>query len=207
MNTILPTHHFDSQRGVALVVSMVMLVVITLIGVMVMNGSRLEWLMTNNSRFQSDAETRAEATLTVAENDITTNFITANPNGAVSSFAWPNPDQFYSSSSPLVPDPRNLTNWTGAFSSGDASAAIGAPAGTANNYVIEYLGCAPQPVLPPSGCYYGGTFLLTFRAWARSTDAKGTARIAQEIYSISCKPSGNLFKPTSCSTNRAFADL
>jgi len=59
------------QQGVALIISMILLLVITLIGVAVMGGSRLEWLMANNSHFQSDAAMRADATLRVAESKIT----------------------------------------------------------------------------------------------------------------------------------------
>lgn len=193
MNTNFPAHHPRPQRGVVLIVSLVMLAVITLIGAMVMNRSRLEWLMTINTRFQNDSTMRAEASLRVAEQAIGTTF---NSYGDFSGFNWAANDPFYNDD-PGVPapnadalpaDPSIAAAWDGDFNKASASAAIDAPAETANDYVIDYLGCTP--LASGGACAPGNAFLLTFRAWARATDAKGAARIAQETFDLQFTPAG-----------------
>jgi len=160
------------QRGVALIISMILLLVITLIGVAVMGGSRLEWLMANNSHFQSDAAMRADATLQVAESKII----------SVSSGLYNGPwvGEFYDDSSPaptrpLPYDPSVPTNWS-LLTKASANTDINAPAGTDNDYLIDHLGCT-VPTLPLCGSTDG----RLFRIWSRSTDAKGTTRIRVSV--------------------------
>src|SRR3569623_1450189 len=157
------------QQGVALIISMILLLVITLIGVAVMGGSRLEWLMANNSHFQSDAAMRADATLRVAESKI----IYALYNG-------PWAGEFYDDSSPapthpLPYDPSLPANWS-LLTKASANTEINAPAGTDNDYLIDHLGCT-VPTLPLCGSTDG----RLFRIWSRSTDAKGTTRIRVSV--------------------------
>lgn len=193
MRQPLPAYPPHSQRGVVLIVCLVMLAVITIIGTMVMNRSRLEWLMTSNTRFQSDSTMRAEASLRVAEDAVSTMF---NGYAGFTAFNWAANDAFYNDDpdapapnpNALPADPSVAAAWNDAFNKASASAAIDAPAETANDYVIDYLGCTP---LAAGGtCAPGNAFLLTFRAWARSTDAKGAARIAQETFALQFTPAG-----------------
>ena len=193
MSMKLPTFHPYSQRGVVLIVSLVMLAVITILGAMVMNRSRLEWLMTSNARLQSDSTMRAEASLRVAENTISTTF---NSYGDFNTFNWAANDEFYADDpgtpapnpNALPTDPSIAVAWDGDFNMASTSAAIGAPVETANDYVIDYLGCTSLPA--GGACAPGSSFLLTFRAWARSTNVKGAARIAQETFAIQFTPTG-----------------
>src|SRR3569833_791110 len=157
------------QQGVALIISMILLLVITLIGVAVMGGSRLEWLMANNSHFQSDAAMRADATLRVAESKI----IYALYNG-------PWAGEFYDDSSPapthpLPYDPSVPANWS-LLTKATANTDINAPAGTVFVFLFVRLGCT-DATPPPCGFLVG----QLFRVWSRSTDSKGTTRISVSV--------------------------
>lgn len=170
------------QHGAALIVSMVMLAVITLIGAMVMNSSRLEWLITNNNRFQNDAYMWAEATLIEAENDVKTHFsFYPNP---LPTFVWSNPGDQYYNPLPTGLDLSQPDQWNGAFYK-QSYTPTGAPVGITSDYVVEYLGCALTSFDPPHDCGDGGVIsIVTFRIWARSTDpATGSTSIIQSILS------------------------
>jgi len=179
MSTPPPTHQINPQRGAALIVSLAMLVAITIIGISVMSNSHLEWLMASNSRFQSDAFMQAEATLMHAEAAIP-----SDP----AAISWGDP--FYRDDLPsanpnaLPADPNQAPNWGSYMAS--ASAGIGAPAGTENKYVIDYLGCNIQVLGNSlSGCGgIGNISIFTYRVWSRSTNDKGSARILQSSYTI-----------------------
>jgi len=167
--------HAQRERGVALVVSMVMLVAITIIGVFVMNSSHLEWLMSNNSRFQTDAEMRAEAALRDGEKTI------ENPPSP-----WDSTNGLYNSATLTgTMDPRKVSSWANLNT---LNATTLAPA----QYVVESLGASclgssssSNPLGPIScGSQPGWTYLKidTYRVWALATDGKGAARITQSIY-------------------------
>jgi type IV pilus assembly protein PilX len=57
----------NKQRGVVLIVALVMLLVVTLLGVAVMSGASLDMKMTNNSQERQQAFNAAEAALSQAE--------------------------------------------------------------------------------------------------------------------------------------------
>jgi len=158
--------HAQRERGVALVVSMVMLVAITIIGVFVMNSSHLEWLMSNNSRFQTDAEMRAEAALRDGEKTI------ENPPSP-----WDSTNGLYNSATLTgTMDPRKVSSWANLNT---LNATTLAPA----QYVVESLGASclgssssSNPLGPIScGSQPGWTYLKidTYRVWALATDGKG----------------------------------
>jgi len=190
------------QRGVALVVSLVMLVVITLLGVAAMSGSRLEWLMASNTLFQTDAAVRVESALRDGETAarVTVN----NP----TTFPWGNPDEFFHTSSPgdLLPadplpaDPRNPANWNSPELSTAADATTVAPAGTVNKYLVEYMGCSYTgggscPLLPSNP----NSNIYTYRIWAYSADnnKKGGTRIAQSTFTMTDKVLASSHPPPS----------
>ena len=171
---------FRTQRGVALVVSMVMLVAITLIGVFVMSGSHLEWLMSNNSRFQADAEMRAEAALRDGENDAYNNI--SDP----STYNWGDGGDAYYSSDPASPDipadPRNIANWdTHAFNTRPATtiSSVDYPA----EYLVEYMGCDNPSGGGCGACHdYSASCIYTYRIWAHAADSKGASCIVQSTF-------------------------
>lgn len=108
-----------NQRGAALVVSMMMLVAITLIGVAVMGNSRLEWLMASNSNAQTSIVAKVQTALGVAEDRIILKVCgsAAPPPGCYStklSGGWDAPsDEFYdATTSPPAADPRKIESWS-----------------------------------------------------------------------------------------------
>lgn len=184
MDRPLSSNQIIFQRGAALVVSMVMLVAITIIGVFTMSNSHLEWLMTNNSRFQSDAFMLAEATLDVAETNI--------PNDP-STVSWGDPfynDAVLPNPDALPSDPNQLSSWN----SYTSSAAINAPAGTTNNYVIDYLGCTIESGSGPCGTA-GTASIYTYRVWARSISGNGASRIIRSTFAVRLSAGGVISAP------------
>ena len=172
------TVHFPSaQKGAALVVSMVMLLVITVIGVAVMGGSRLEWLMANNSHLQTDAYRNAEIAL----------------NAGLSSMTNP-PVSLPSPPSPVITLPLQDLIDVNRWSDGTiASIPVATPTGSAA-YFVEYLGCGEyQPIAAhlsfinnnctdlPATAF---VFAYVYRVWALGTDGKGAARILQTTHTL-----------------------
>lgn len=160
--------HRAGQKGAALIVSMVMLVVITIVGVTVMGGSRLEWLMANNSYFQTsafmNAETALQAGLATLPSTVTP-IMPTNP--------------------PLAVDATDVANW-------DSGAIASTPAGTNGAYAVEYLGCSSY-IDTPNGKHYfpcplGTMYVYTYRVWAVGRDAKGSVRILNSTHIVSDAP-------------------
>jgi type IV pilus assembly protein PilX len=174
----------NRQLGAALIVSMVLLVAITLLGVFVMSGSRLEWLMASNSRFQRDAEMRAEAALPEGEETI---------KNLSPSITWDSTPGFYNSPT-LVnsKDPRKVSNWSNLST-------INTTAITPAQYIVEKLdqSCldksSPGDIIvcssPPGSIYLR---IYTYRVWALALDGKGTARITQSTYRRIDNPNADL---------------
>jgi hypothetical protein len=159
------------HKGAALVVSMVMLLVITVIGIAVMGGSRLEWLMTNNSHLQTDAYRNAEIALVAGLNSIVNPPINA-----------PLPPPIpVSTLSPQ--DLADVTKW-------NDGTIVGIPVATTTGtaaYVQQYLGCSELTASAPldwvnntcNDAPASHIFAHTYRVWALGTDGKGAARILQ----------------------------
>lgn len=193
-----PPQTSRAQRGVALVVSMMMLVAITLIGVAVMNSSRLEWRMAANNAFQTNAYTQAELALLAGEQQIIQNTCAAvggtpqgqqalpnsnncNPNN----FGWPFNDNFYSTdpatASPLPAgaNPQAASTWAAGF-----GAAVPGTAGS--RYAVVYRGCTNVAVGggagPCNAASAAPLSIFTYEVWAYGVDAQGAARIVQSTF-------------------------
>lgn len=168
--------HRIPQRGAALIISMIMLLVITVIGVSVMGGSRLEWLMASNTHFQSNAYMNAEAAL--------------NAGLATLPSAMPSPPATLWTPPALPVDATDVNNWN--------TGSVGATTTTATGeYIVEYLGCseyANPSLLPPTfsgACGTPSTIQIhTYRVWARGTDSKGASRILSAIHTLVDNQSG-----------------
>lgn len=166
-----PAKFSPLQNGAALVVSLVMLLVITVIGIAVMGGSRLEWLMTNNSHLQTDAYRNAEIALVTGLNSIVNPPLNA-----------PLPPPIpVSTLSPQ--DLADVAKW-------NDGTIVGIPVATATgsaSYVREYLGC--DEYATPAPLHWVNTncddsplshvLVHTYRVWALGTDGKGAARLLQ----------------------------
>ena len=177
MNIPLTSKSGAFQDGAALVVSLVMLLVITAIGVAVMGGSRLEWLMTNNSHLETDAFRNAEIALKTGLGTI------ANPPTTLPS---PPTDPI----STLDPqDLADVTKW-------NDGTITGIPVATGSGsaaYVREYLGGSEYNAITPlqfvnNNCNGLPTtsyvYAYVYRVWALGTNGKGAARLIQTTRSL-----------------------
>ena len=164
------------ESGAILVVSLLILLGMTLIGVSSMDSAIMELKMAAIMQQQVVAMSRAEATLNVAETIIDT----MTSDGAVWNFET-GADGFY-------PGINELDLAHADWSSIDTEAG---PVSTANgvddddSYVIEYLGAKPIPgetvKKDTNGVIVGGA-VHTFLNTSRSASGRSVVRIVQSIY-------------------------
>jgi type IV pilus assembly protein PilX len=176
-----PNTHFNSgpvkQRGVSLIVALVILVVLTLIGVSSMNTAIVELKMAGSAQQQGIALNRADELLRVGEEDVLA--IVTDP--AAFNFNTAG-DGYY-----LQADNINVYNvdWAGqglTSIEGDTSDDV---------YVIEYMGAQPIPgasqKVGTDGRIIGGA-VHTNRITSRSVASKNALRLVQSIYVTSSPP-------------------
>jgi type IV pilus assembly protein PilX len=160
-----------SQRGVSLLVAMVMLIVLTLIGVSSMNTAVVELKMAGSSQQQALALNRANETLRLGEQDVIA--IVNNP-GAFD-FASGG-DAYYIASDNI--DVAKL-DWDGQgldYNKGNLPT---------DAYVTEYLGIKDLPgetAKESTGNDAIGGAVHTFRITSRSATGKSALRLVQSIY-------------------------
>ncbi|MCP4334139.1 MAG: hypothetical protein GY785_15895 [Gammaproteobacteria bacterium] len=166
-----------SQRGVSLVVALVMLLVLTLIGVSSMNTAIVELKMAGSMQQQGIALNRADELLLVGEQDVLS--IVTTP--AAFDFATAG-DGYYVTADNI--DVHNL-NWAAA----GLNSIQGANADDV--YVTEYLGAMEIPgesvKKGTDGRIIGGA-VHTFRITSRSATGRGALRLVQSIYVSSAPP-------------------
>jgi type IV pilus assembly protein PilX len=162
------------QRGAVLLVSLIMLLILTLLGVSSMDTSLLELKMTNNFQQQVQAMNEAEQNLLVGEMDVEAlvnnpqrfNFNTAD-------------DGYYNSST----DMEDVRDWS--------SLSVIPGAGTDQGYVVEYLGTKNLPgnsiALDPDGGTPGDS-VHAYVISARSKVGKGAQRTVQSSYTTFAAP-------------------
>lgn len=186
---ILP--HHAHQRGIALVVSMMMLVAITLVGIAVMGNSRLEWLMASNSNLQKDTLADAQTALAQAEGALRALVCAGGPPAFcnAANVNWTTAgDALYPS--PFGSNPRNVANWDTLF--------VSQPLGsTDRRYIVIYQGCSfPPGAAPPGAAGLGcGTdnvtpFTDTYEVWVLVTQAGTAARIVRSTFVTVSNPPG-----------------
>lgn len=154
------------QRGVALVVALVLLVLMTLVGLTAMRGVTLEERMTSNTYDRSLSFQAAEAALREAEVLVNTNrptpaALSACVNGICGS---PNPADVERWIDPAFPAPPNPGGW-------QAAAVVTNGAITLTpQYIVEYLGdtfpCQPGNPASTNDC-------KRYRITARSAPGDG----------------------------------
>lgn len=203
----LPSH--TNQCGAALIVSMMMLVAITIIGVAVMSNSRLEWLMASNSNLQSSLLARAQTALSTGESNVPY-FVcgVVSPPSAAPTFNcdanrpginWGAQDQYYNASTtPFPSDPRIVQNWTGGTGGfASANASLAAPSYNPSKYIVIYKGCSIPPTSGLGTCNDGVTiFADIYEVWAFASDVHNSgARIVRSTISLIQNPAGNLNRP------------
>ena len=166
-----------AQRGVSLIVALVMLIVLTLIGVSSMNTAIVELKMAGSSQQQSIALNRADELLRVGEDRVVA--IVTNP--AAFDFAASG-DGYYTNA-----DNINVHNLDWAAQS--LNSVAGANSG--DTYIAEYLGAKTIPgesiKTSTDGRIIGGA-VHTFRITSRSATGKSALRLVQSIYVTTTPP-------------------
>ncbi|WP_018234360.1 pilus assembly PilX family protein [Thioalkalivibrio thiocyanodenitrificans] len=151
------------QQGVALVVSLILLVVMTLLGASALNSALLQTRMSEGYQSQSQALGRAENTLVHAEQELLTLL-----NGEIK------PDHYYflHGNAELTPPDVLRIEW-------DFDYAHDREAG----YLLEYIG--PRKVPGESmadGYSIAGSEIHLHRVSARAAGPRGALRTVQSIY-------------------------
>lgn len=160
------------QSGVVLVVSLIMLVVLTLIGVTAMRGSSLEEKMAGNARDRSLALQSAEAALragerTIEGNELNLSFTTSCAGGLCDC----------SDSTTCVREvwfDNTLDVWNDNTKHMSYAGSIGT-VNTQAKYIIEYLGRLDNTTTNPSGLAGCPGCPRMYRVTARGTGLTDTA--------------------------------
>ena len=167
----------STQRGVSLVIALVMLIVLTLIGVSSMNTAIVELKMSSSSQQQSIALNRADELLRVGEDRVQA--IVTDP--AAFDFSASG-DGYYTSTDNI--DVHDI-DWAAQSLSSIAGSNSG------DVYVAEYLGPKTIPgeseKVGTDGRIIGGA-VHTFRITSRSATGKGALRLVQSIYVTTAPP-------------------
>ena len=165
------TYMKSSQTGSALIVSLMILLVLTLIGVTAMSGSNLEEKMSGNSRDTMLAFQASEAALREGER-VVANLVTKAP------FAGCNSTYTYAQG--CKPDVTSAATWTNAAIYPGTIDKVKTPP----KYIIEFTGVAPgSPSLTIDN--YGDNSLQdisTFRVTTRGTGGTDSAVVLLESY-------------------------
>lgn len=158
------------QEGAALIMSLVILVVLTLLGVTSMNTSNLQTLMTSNSQYQTVALATAEQTIREAE-EIVKKIV-------AKTLAIPSKADGYHNIAAADPE-INLTGYAWPDNeTGDATLAN-------SKYIIEYTGEKPVPLSTfkyINGSPIAGDNVYVFRITARTVASRGAVRLVQSVF-------------------------
>lgn len=173
-----------SQKGVALFVSLIMLILVTILGVTGVRMVSLEEKMAGNSYDRNLAFQAAEAALRAAETYAETNKPTPSYTNADATCPT-SPSAINNCTNGVCPKPdkdcasrwdaaAGFTGWT------DASVSMGTLAGTTPQYFIEYFGssfpCTDGGTSDPKNC-------KRYQITARSNPGTGRATvILQSVY-------------------------
>jgi type IV pilus assembly protein PilX len=152
------------ERGAALVISLIVLAIITLIGVIGSKNSMLEILMSGNEQYSARAFNNSESSLVIAEN--------------MASTLKPSTTYAQSGVFNVITDGAN-DPYTMAWDDSDSQK------GQDDNsrYMVEYVGS--EEVKGNSSKWGGqgaGALVHVFRATARSEDGRGAVRMVQSIW-------------------------
>ena len=167
----------NDQRGAALILALLILLVMTILGVTAMRTSNLELIMATNTQEQVMAMANAENTLVDAERDISTNF--SGPYDPVWAWSGNNNDGYYRMDPSLGLDVANSAaedvDWPDLAADG-----VGYVTGPNGRYTVEYMGSVqdtrPGVSLDPP------VFRFLYRVTGRGTFGRGGTRRVQSIY-------------------------
>lgn len=156
----------SAQRGAALAVALIMLVVLTILGVAGMNKSVSELLMAGNTQYQSRALNRSENTIVATD----VLLATLLPQDTYEEKQIYNASPTASKAKDGIQIPLKHA-WNGK----DSEAGVDPD----SRYIVEYLGKYPPP---GSSLKAGAKSADLFRITARSEDGKGAVRMVQSLF-------------------------
>ena len=177
------------QRGAALFMALIFLLILTILGVFGLNISRLENLMAGNNQFQTTALSNAELILSVGEQKLRSIL------GNVPFTEWNDVgDHYYdrTSESTQVIDTSAL-NWTFPFGYDDNPANHSTdPSAHDSRFVIEYTGAEIVPgndasVENTSSCV-AGSCVWVFLVTTQNEASRGAKRTVQSVYVTGTPP-------------------
>ena len=172
------------QRGAALFMSLIFLLILTILGVFGMNISRMENLMAGNAQFQTSALNNAELAISTARNDL--------QNALEGGLEFVDTGDFLYDSSGENPgaesvDPSALdwSTFTHGTISGDSK----------SKYIVEYAGCDVKLGNTVDDCNAscfdtqscGYVFLIT----TQSETSRGAKRNVQQVFALTEGPGGS----------------
>ena len=166
------------QRGAALFMALIFLLIMTILGVFGMNISRLENMMAGNNQLQTTALSDAELVLAVGEQKI------EDILGALPFTDWNETNDAYydrTSESTDVINPHNI-NWGFTYQA----------EGSSSRYVIEYAGSELIPgndasIEGTSTCP-AGSCVWVFLTTARNEASRGAKRTVQSVFVTATPP-------------------
>lgn len=164
------------QRGSVLIVSMLMLLVLTIIGITAMGTSTLEEKMAGNSRDQNLAFQAAEAGLRDAEAYVDGMASAAAFNGSVAGL--------YNTTTALAPNIYSDSTWAGSASRAYSGSTI-TGVKTKPQYIVEFISTAGKtnPELETCyGCSTGEGQVTNVRITARGTGGTDNATVLLQEY-------------------------
>lgn len=169
----------NKQKGVTLVVAMVMLIVLMLLGISAMTASGIMSRLAGNLQFQNEAKNRAENALVMGEA-----LLMAGTNSQNTAFSTPGAATtalpFYDPTAVLNP----LTTWPPVAYSVD-------PAGT-EQFIIQQVSSVKSPPAGQQIPSLGGgggpvaptTNYYLFRVTAKGTSVRGATRLVESIVQV-----------------------
>jgi type IV pilus assembly protein PilX len=165
------------QSGVILIMSLIILLVLTMLIVSSMNATNTQVLMTGNTQYHTQALNDAETALRFAETRVDNFSVVANAFPATG---------YYDLKANNIPA-INFKN----FNWSPASAANHTVASRNSLFVIEYTGHVPlrgASIAVTQNNNVPGDDAHLYRITARSTTARGAARLVQSVYVTTAEP-------------------
>ena len=176
------------QRGAALFMSLIFLLILTILGVFGMNISRMENLMAGNAQFQTSALNNAELAISVARNELQTAIDTGLEFFTTGDFLY---DSSGENPGAETVDPSQL-DWS-SFEHGELDADSDGIADS--KFIVEYAGCdvklgntiddCSASCFDTQSCGY--VFLIT----TQSSTSRGAKRNVQQVFALTDGPGGS----------------
>lgn len=169
-NIHVPKTVLKKQKGIVLVMSLVILVVLTLLGVSSMTTSNLQVIMTGNAQYQTVALATAE--LAVREAELLVDKIIAGTEATPSKT-----DGYHNIAGSDAEVDLSSFTWP-ANETADATLAN-------SQYIIEYAGQKSVPLTTfkyINGTPIAGDNVYVFRITARTKASRGAVRLVQSVY-------------------------